>query len=139
MAGDTGQAVQNAVRLADGEPPDDCINIGAELYAVRGEAGRYWMLAGGPAMSSELCLNCGEMAPADIDRCPSCGAAVARSRPAGDGRGALPPLAPIVFVVAGLAIGIAGTLAVNLALGIPAGLLGGGIGVWMLVRSRRLR
>ncbi len=90
-------------------------------------------------MSSELCLSCGEMVPADSDRCPHCGAAVVRSR-ASNGRqgGGLPPLAPVVFVVAALAFGIAGTLAVSLALGIPMGLLGGGIGVWMLVRSRRL-
>ena len=90
-------------------------------------------------MSSELCLSCGEMVPADSHRCPHCGAAVVPSR-ASNGRqgGGLPQLAPVVFVVAALAFGIAGTLAVSLALGIPLGLLGGGIGVWMLVRSRRL-
>jgi hypothetical protein len=48
------------------------------------------------------------------------------------------PAAPIVFVVAGLAIGAAATLLVNLAVGIPLGLLGGGIGVWMLERGRRI-
>lgn len=90
-------------------------------------------------MSSELCLNCGEMVPAGKDRCDNCGAAVGPSRASAAGPGGLPPLAPVVFVVAGLAFGIAGTLAVSLALGIPLGLLGGGIGVWMLVRSRRLR
>lgn len=88
-------------------------------------------------MSSELCLSCGEMVPAESDRCPNCGAAVVRSRASAGGRGSLPPLSPVVFVVAGLAVGVAATLAVNLALGIPLGFLGGGIGVWMLVRSRR--
>jgi hypothetical protein len=48
-------------------------------------------------------------------------------------------LAPVVFVVAALAIGGAGTLLVSLALGIPLGLMGGGIGVWMLERGRRFR
>jgi hypothetical protein len=43
-----------------------------------------------------------------------------------------------VFVVAGLAIGAAATLLVNLAVGIPLGLFGGGIGVWMLERGRRI-
>lgn len=89
-------------------------------------------------MSSELCLNCGELVPAESDNCGNCGAAVVRSKPPTGGRSGLPPLSPVVFVVAGLAVGVAATLAVNLALGIPLGLLGGGIGVWMLVRSRRL-
>jgi hypothetical protein len=48
-------------------------------------------------------------------------------------------MAPVVFVVAALVVGAAGTLAVSLALGIPLGLMGGGIGVWMLERGRRLR
>jgi hypothetical protein len=45
---------------------------------------------------------------------------------------------PIVFAAAGLGTGVAVTLATSLALGIPAGLFGGGIGVWMLERGRRL-
>jgi hypothetical protein len=90
-------------------------------------------------MSSELCLNCGEMVPAETDRCPNCGSPVTRSRSSSSARTGLHPLAPGVFVVAALVIGAAGTLAVSLALGIPLGLLGGGIGVWMLERGRRLR
>ncbi len=91
-------------------------------------------------MSSELCLSCGEMVPAENDRCEKCGAAVVRSRaPGSGGRPGIHPMAPVVFVVAALAIGGAGTLAVSLALGIPLGLMGGGIGVWMLERGRRLR
>jgi ribosomal protein S27E len=91
-------------------------------------------------MSSELCLSCGEMVPAENVRCENCGAAVVRSRAPNSGGGAgIHPMAPVVFVVAALAIGGAGTLAVSLALGIPLGLMGGGIGVWMLERGRRLR
>jgi hypothetical protein len=44
----------------------------------------------------------------------------------------------VVFVVAALAIGALVTLTLSLALGIPAGLFGGGIGVWMLERGRRV-
>ncbi len=91
-------------------------------------------------MSSELCLSCGEMVPPENDKCKNCGAALVRSRaPGSGGRAGIHPMAPVVFVVAALAIGGAGTLAVSLALGIPLGLMGGGIGVWMLERGRRLR
>jgi hypothetical protein len=51
--------------------------------------------------------------------------------------GGIHPAAPIAFAVAGLAIGAAATLVVNLTFGIPLGLLGGGIGVWVLERGRR--
>lgn len=91
-------------------------------------------------MSSELCLSCGEMVAAENNRCENCGAAIVRPRaPGGAGRAGIHPIAPVVFVVAALAIGTAGTLAVSLALGIPLGLMGGGIGVWMLERGRRFR
>ncbi len=91
-------------------------------------------------MSSQLCLSCGEMVPDDSPRCENCGAAVVRSRSTGSGaRAGIHPLAPVVFVIAALAIGGAGTLLVSLALGIPLGLMGGGIGVWMLERGRRFR
>ncbi len=89
-------------------------------------------------MGDELCLNCGEMVPAGSDRCRSCGTTVSRSRPVGRTSG-LHPFSPLVFAVAAVAIGAATTAAVSLALGIPLGLLGGGIGVWMLERGRRLR
>jgi len=90
-------------------------------------------------MGDELCLNCGEMVAADSDRCQNCGTPVSRSRPTTSRASGLHPLSPLVFAVAAGAIGAATTLAVNLALGIPLGLLGGGIGVWMLERGRRLR
>lgn len=90
-------------------------------------------------MSTQLCLSCGEMIPADSDRCPNCGAAVVPARAAGGAQGGLPRLAPVVFVIAAMAFGVAGYLAAGLALGVPLGILGGGIGVWMLVRSGRLR
>lgn len=90
-------------------------------------------------MSGELCLGCGELVPVGSDKCPNCGFAMVRSPAAGSPRGGLHPLSPVVFLVAALAVGAAATLAVSLALGIPLGLLGGGIGVWMLERGRRLR
>jgi len=89
-------------------------------------------------MSSELCLNCGEMVPAGNDRCENCGSAVTRPRSGASTAPGIHPLAPVVFVVAALAIGALVTLTLSLALGIPAGLFGGGIGVWMLERGRRV-
>lgn len=89
-------------------------------------------------MSGELCVNCGELVQSGAETCPNCGAAIVRSRPGGVGNAGLSPLSPVVFAVAGLAVGVVATLAFNLAVGIPLGLLGGGIAVWMLMRSRRL-
>jgi hypothetical protein len=43
-----------------------------------------------------------------------------------------------VFAVSALGVGVAGTVLSSLTLGIPLGLMGGGIGVWMLERGRRL-
>ena len=51
----------------------------------------------------------------------------------------LHPLAPLVFVAVGLAVAIATALAFGPALAVPLGLFGGGIGVWMVERGRRLR
>lgn len=51
----------------------------------------------------------------------------------------LHPLAPIVFAAVGLAVGIVTALFSGPALAVPLGLFGGGIGVWMLERGRRLR
>jgi hypothetical protein len=68
-------------------------------------------------------------------RCGACGLPVSGSNRAQAG---LHPAVPIVFAAAGLGTGVAVTLATNLAFGIPAGLFGGGIGVWMLERGRRL-
>jgi hypothetical protein len=51
----------------------------------------------------------------------------------------LHPLAPVVFAAAGLAVGIVTALVSGPALAVPLGLFGGGIGVWMLERGRRLR
>ena len=90
-------------------------------------------------MGDELCLNCGEMVSAGSDRCQNCGTPVSRSRKTTNRASGLHPLSPLIFAVAALAIGAAATLVVNLAIGIPLGLLGGGIGVWMLERGRRLR
>jgi len=89
-------------------------------------------------MNKIPCVNCGEMVDTAAGACETCGApvedvgAAATSAPAG-----LHRLAPMVFAVAALGIGATGTLLSSLALGIPLGLVGGGIGVWMLERGRR--
>jgi hypothetical protein len=89
-------------------------------------------------MNKIPCVNCGEMVDTAAGACELCGAAVedvgaaATRAPAG-----LHPLAPVVFAVAAVGIGAAGTLLSSPALGIPLGLVGGGIGVWMLERGRR--
>jgi len=57
----------------------------------------------------------------------------------GPGTTHLHPLAPLVFVAVGLAVAIATALAFGPALAVPLGLFGGGIGVWMVERGRRLR
>ena len=50
----------------------------------------------------------------------------------------LHPLAPVVFVVVALTVGILTAVAFDPLLGVPLGLLGGGIGVWAVERGRRL-
>ena len=90
-------------------------------------------------MSKLPCVNCGEMVDTAGSACELCGAAVedVGAAPTTASAG-LHPLAPAVFVVAALVVGAVGTALASLALGIPLGLLGGGIGVWMLERGRRL-
>ena len=51
----------------------------------------------------------------------------------------LHPLAPLVFAVVGLAVGVLTAVVLSPALGVPLGLLGGGMGVWAVERGRRLR
>jgi hypothetical protein len=90
-------------------------------------------------MSKIPCSNCGEMVDTSAGACELCGAAVEDVGAAATRvTSGLHPLAPAVFVVAALGIGAVGTLLSSLALGIPLGLVGGGIGVWMLERGRRL-
>lgn len=91
-------------------------------------------------MSKIPCANCGEMVDTLAGACELCGAAVedVGAAPTTAAAG-LHPVAPAVFVVSALAIGVAGTLLSSLALGIPLGLVGGGIGVWVLERGRRFR
>lgn len=91
-------------------------------------------------MSKVPCANCGEMVDTGAGACAVCGAAVedigaAPTRVAAG----LHPLSPVVFAVAAIGIAVAGTALSSLAVGIPLGLLGGGIGVWMLERGRRMR
>lgn len=90
-------------------------------------------------MSKVPCANCGEQVDTYAGACEICGAAVEdvgaapTTAPAG-----LHQLAPVVFAVTALTVGVVTTLLSSLALGIPVGLVGGGIGVWMLERGRRM-
>ncbi len=90
-------------------------------------------------MSKIPCVNCDEMVETSDGACGLCGAAVedVGATPTSASAG-LHPLAPAVFAVAALGVGAAGTVLSSLALGFPLGLLGGGLGVWMLERGRRL-
>jgi hypothetical protein len=89
-------------------------------------------------MSTQSCHHCGEPLLSRSAHCVACGA------PAGAGilspstHPGLHAAAPLVFLLASLAIGLAITLSVSLAAGVPLGLLGGGLGVWVLERGRRL-
>ena len=100
------------------------------------------------------CPNCGTAVAANSDRCPSCREPVADSLTAGeagnpeltaeelpdlDQRHGLHRLAPLVFAVVGTGVGIWMAATFGPVLGVALGLLGGGIGVWVLERSRRLR
>lgn len=88
-------------------------------------------------MSDESnCPNCGEPVARDSVRCPRCGHNLVAGR--GLAIGGLRPLAPVVFVVAGLAVGAGATVLAGLPIGLPLGLFGGGLGVWVLERGRRL-
>jgi hypothetical protein len=91
-------------------------------------------------MNKIPCVNCGEMVDTAAGACDVCGAAVedVGAAPTRAAAG-LHPLSPAVFVIAAVGIGVAGTVLFTLALGIPLGLVGGGIGVWMLERGRRMR
>jgi len=90
-------------------------------------------------MSKIPCVNCGEMVDTSAGSCELCGAPVedVGAAPTRATAG-LHPLAPAVFAVAALGVGVAGTVLSSIALGIPLGLVGGGIGVWMLERGRRM-
>ncbi len=89
-------------------------------------------------MSGERCPNCGEEANPRSAHCEACGFLIRGSRNvSARAHAGIHPAAPVVFVVAGLAIGAAATLLVNLTFGVPLGLFGGGVGVWALERGRR--
>ncbi len=60
------------------------------------------------------------------------------SRDLDQAHGGLHRLAPIVFAGVGVTVGVVVTLLARPMLGIPIGLLAGGVGVWMLERGRRL-
>ena len=105
----------------------------------------------GHAMSEESpCPNCGQPLAGDSAACPHCGHRRGDSDDApgldaherralrSEGRH-LHPLAPVIFILSGIAVGIGGALVAGPALGVAVGLLGGGIGVWAVERGRRLR
>ena len=90
-------------------------------------------------MSNDQCPNCHEAVSPRSVHCDACGLPIRAPRTvSAHAHGGIHAAAPFVFVVAGLAIGAAAALAVSLAVGVPLGLLGGGIGVWMLERGRRI-
>ena len=51
----------------------------------------------------------------------------------------LHPLSPLVFALVGVTVGLLVALAAGPELGVALGLLGGGLGVWALMRSGLLR
>jgi len=103
------------------------------------------------------CPRCGEPIAQNTISCTICGLAVLQDAEqptapsaadeemkglglgADGSRGGLHPLAPLFFILAGVLIGILATLALGPTLGVPLGLLGGGLGVWAVERGRRLR
>jgi len=114
-------------------------------------------------MSDEMpCPNCGQWIAEDSDSCRWCGYSLAVSqeapgqpepggsvvKPAGiqslgrnvdQTHGGLHPLAPVIFAAVGIPVGIWTAVTLGPLLGVPLGILGGGIGVWVVERSRRLR
>ena len=110
-------------------------------------------------MSEETqCPNCGQPVAADSVSCDRCGhhigdphdgsdqpepdapdvAAHELRALAGEGR-RLHPLSPLVFALVGVIVGLLAALAAGPELGVALGLLGGGLGVWALMRSGILR
>ena len=104
------------------------------------------------------CPSCGQPMADGSDSCSHCGygpgAGPAGSsqqppRPpdieAGDVQGLaaegrrLHPLTPLVFAVSGVTVGFLAALVAGPELGVALGLLGGGLGVWALLRSGLLR
>lgn len=51
----------------------------------------------------------------------------------------LHPLAPLVFAATGIVVGFLAAYVFGPELGVALGLLGGGLGVWIVERGRRLR
>jgi len=109
-------------------------------------------------MSEETrCPNCGQPVAGDSIACSRCGhllgdphespgpepgapglEAHERHALGGEGR-RLHPVSPLVFAVVGVIVGLLVALAAGPELGVAVGLLGGGLGVWALMRSGILR
>ena len=109
-------------------------------------------------MSEEAeCPNCGQPVANDSVSCSRCGHLLGDphggSDPepgapdvgaedlqvlAGEGR-RLHPISPLVFALVGVTVGLLVALATGPELGVALGLLGGGLGVWALMRSGILR
>ena len=104
------------------------------------------------------CPNCGQPLTDDSVSCGGCGHRLGEPHEApnppepaapdieaeelevlaGEGR-RLHPLSPLVFAVTGVIVGLLAALAAGPELGVALGLLGGGLGVWALMRSGILR
>ena len=103
------------------------------------------------------CPNCGQPVADDSVSCSRCGHLLGDPRESpdpepsapdleaherralgGEGR-RLHPLSPLVFAVTGVTVGLLAALAAGPELGVALGLLGGGLGVWALMRSGVLR
>jgi hypothetical protein len=90
-------------------------------------------------MSAETCPHCHGSLTGRSNHCPGCGLPLRASTGRTPNSAGIHPFAPFVFIAAGVAAGLAATLFVGLAVAAPLALFGGGIGVWMLERGRRLR
>ena len=96
------------------------------------------------------CPNCGQPVANDGVSCGACGYRLEQPEPgapdaedlqalaATEGR-RLHPLSPVVFAVSGVAVGLLAAFVAGPELGVALGLLGGGLGVWALLRSGLLR
>jgi len=96
------------------------------------------------------CPNCGQPVANDAVSCGACGHRLEEPEPgapdaedlqalaAAEGR-RLHPLSPVVFAVSGVGVGLLAAYVAGPELGVALGLLGGGLGVWALMRSGLLR
>ena len=104
-----------------------CPNCGQPVADDSGSCGRCGHLLGDPHEGPDQ----PEPSAPDVgaDELPDVGA---------EGR-RLHPLSPLVFALVGVTVGLLAALAAGPEMGVALGLLGGGLGVWALMRSGILR